>query len=211
MLSILQGIPSDQLTAMGCQLLSLMSGVLFYHVFHTKYSSTNTRHLISLTIGLTVAILCYKTSFIHLLLLCLLSYTVLLYVPVGFRGWLTFALCFGHVLLVHLDSYVNHYMEFRVEISNSLMVLASKVSYTAFSLDDNFKRSKLTPNQVKYKLTATPTFFEYFSYCFCFLGILFGPCYHFSEYMSFIRGDQYKEKWPAVSSTCYNYHFSVSY
>ncbi|XP_067935271.1 lysophospholipid acyltransferase 2-like [Watersipora subatra] len=197
-LQMLDEVPFDQVIALGCQGFSLLAAVIFYHFLHIKTSSVKARHAVSVSIGVAIVIVCYGKESLHLFAMSSIVYLFLLYLPSPVRGWTVLIACIGHVLAVHLHAYTYHYMQYRVEVSNSLMVMAIKLTCAAFSLDDSAKLdSQMTTQQLKHQLKFLPSFYEYFCFSFCFLGVLFGPAYHFNDYISFIKGAQYKSKWPA--------------
>ena len=83
-----------------------------------KCRGSNTQQLLLLTIpGLSIALLCYGTQVVHLLLLGGISYTLLLLVPPQWIHLTTLVVAMSHLSLLHIDRLVNDYSIYTIDIT----------------------------------------------------------------------------------------------
>nr|XP_002120717.1 membrane-bound O-acyltransferase domain-containing protein 2 [Ciona intestinalis] len=87
------------------------------------------------------------------------------------------------------------------DYTGTMMVITQRITSLSFSIADGFsnRHDLLSDNQKKHAVRKIPSFTEYFSYSFCFLGIIAGPLVFYNHFMEHMRPKRDEDGKPVSS------------
>uniref|UniRef100_H2YG28 Uncharacterized protein n=1 Tax=Ciona savignyi TaxID=51511 RepID=H2YG28_CIOSA len=86
------------------------------------------------------------------------------------------------------------------DYTSPMMVITQRLTSLSFSIADGFTRNpdSLSDNQKQHAVRKIPSFIEYFSYSFCFLGIMAGPLVFYNYFMECMKGGKEQKQAPSA-------------
>ncbi|WFD18778.1 hypothetical protein MCAP1_000989 [Malassezia caprae] len=131
----------------------------------------------------------------HLLVACLLTYSVV-YFRIGgprYMPWIVLVGAMCHMLYTHCARELANVPVTTMEISSMQMVLVMNLTSFAWSCYDGQLRTDkdLDEVQARERVMVMPNLLEFFGYCFYFPGVLVGPSSRFREYQAWANGSLY--------------------
>lgn len=104
-----------------------------------------------------------------------------------------FVFAMVYLCVCHIYRLVYDYGGYTLDITGPLMINTQRLTSLAFSLRDGSVKdeAKLSPTMKKQALKRFPSFLEFWSYIFCFHGMMCGPFCFYKDYKDFIEGENY--------------------
>ena len=193
-------VPIDQINFVFTELFAVIVGLLFRKYLPPSPKNTLKRHLVEISIGLSLDYFCYGINFIHVVLQSFVSYLLILYAPRNYVHLLVFFFTMGYLTIMHIQRQIYDYGHYTVEVSGAVMIATQKLTSLAFSYYDGMRdQSSLTKDQLNYVLNERPTTLEFMSYMFNFQGVLIGPLVNYRDYVDFITGNNFLKYQKAVN------------
>ncbi|XP_047529650.1 lysophospholipid acyltransferase 6 isoform X1 [Vanessa atalanta] len=191
------GLPIDLVNFFISQIAALCVARFFRKPL--KLASPEFRHSLCLVIGLLMGYFCFGKQAVHLSVLPMLSYMLLKTVPQRLTGNIILAASMIYLSCLHLHRQIYHTANYNLDITGPLMVITQRVTSLAYSFQDNLKRKEINANSTKQtekeacRVDKIPSPLEYFAYTLAFQTLMCGPVVFYSDYISFIEGDNGKD------------------
>lgn len=193
-LSAATGLPIDQVNFLVCQLVALGFGYPYRLLLSPETTSPSVRHIVQLLIGFPLTLFCFGSQIKHLLIQSVVCLLLMKFVRNGLMGKAVFVVAMGYLCVCHIYRMYYDYGGYTMDISGPLMINVQRLTSLAFSVYDGRSTddSKLTPMMKQLATKSFPSLLEFMSYVFSFHGILCGPFCFYSDYISFINGNNYQ-------------------
>lgn len=189
------GIPLDQFNFMICQLVAIISGLLFRSYLKPCPKNTLKRHLVTLLWGIALAHFCFGKSMWHMFFQAFVIYLSLEFCPRRYVHIFSIVFGMGYLSAVHIHRQIYDYGNYTLDISGPLMILTQKLTSLAFAFHDGSRPdSDLSPDQRSQAIRHTPHIIEFLSYVFNFQGVICGPLCFYQDYIDFIDGNNILKK-----------------
>lgn len=192
-------LPIDQLNFLVCELFSIWFGVIFRTKMSPKTTSPFHRHLVQIFVGLALSYFCFGYQVLHIVAQSSMCYALIFYAPKQQSHILVFVVGMGYVCIAHMVRQYHDYGGYTLDVTGPLMITTQKVTSLAMALYDGrcVPEEKLNDDQKSQKIKEVPHPVTFYSYIFCFHGIMAGPLAFFSEYQEFINGSNYDKPNPS--------------
>ncbi|XP_021371499.1 lysophospholipid acyltransferase 1-like isoform X2 [Mizuhopecten yessoensis] len=131
-----------------------------------------------------------------------LPYLLMVYGPRASFHKMVFAVAMGYASIMHLYRLYYDFFGFSLDVTGPLMLMTMKCTSMAFALHDGTEKDeeKLSDDQKKMCIKKTPSILSYYSYIFCFHGVMAGPLVFYTDYTHFINGENLKVSEPETKS-----------
>jgi lysophospholipid acyltransferase len=189
------GFPVDQLKYLSCLLLAVPLSSIFRFL---GSGHENVKHLISIVISI---FFCHfslgEYSWIHSLMVSMISYTLLSLLPHGIAHKAVFVFALGHLSACHIYRMYEDWSGWSLDFTGPQMILTIKLTtlsvdyYDGNRTDD--EKARMSSFQKEHMIGRLPTMLEFLGYVYFFPGFLAGPAILFSEYRAFVNGSMFKE------------------
>nr|XP_003219829.1 PREDICTED: lysophospholipid acyltransferase 1 [Anolis carolinensis] len=189
--SLLLGIPLDQVNFFACQLFALLAAFWFRSYLSPSHVSSGVRHAFATIFGVYFAVFCFGWYSIHIFVLVMISYSIMVLASIPNIHRYSFMVAMGYLTLCHVSRiYIFSYGILTTDFSGPLMIITQKITILAFQVHDGIGRKleELTKEQKELAIKTKPSLLEYLSYQLNFLSILAGPCSNYKDYIAFIEG-----------------------
>ncbi|ESO86086.1 hypothetical protein LOTGIDRAFT_129765 [Lottia gigantea] len=189
------GLPIDQVNFLVCQLVALILAFPFRIVLSPSTTSLTVRHVVQITLGVSLTLFCFGYQIWHLFMLSFVSYILMKY---GSKDWMHNAIFIYNMVylsVTHIWRQIYDYGGYTLDITGPLMIMTQKMSSMAFSLHDGLYKdnNKLTQDQKSQAIRKMPSLLSFYSYVFYFHGIMCGPLCFFADFISFMEGRNFME------------------
>lgn len=197
-LSDIVGLPLDQINYLSCNAVAFFCAIQMRKRLPGSIENSQQRLIIELCIGLLLSVFCFGYQIIHMIMYSTIPYLLMLYGPRESFHKMVFAVVMGYASVMHLYRLYYDFFGFSLDVTGPLMLMTQKCTSVAFALHDGTEKdeSKLTEDQKKMCIKKTPDMLSYFSYIFCFHGVMAGPLVFYADYIQFINGENLKVSKP---------------
>eukprot|EP00823_Brevimastigomonas_motovehiculus_P009597 TRINITY_DN927_c6_g1_i1.p1 TRINITY_DN927_c6_g1~~TRINITY_DN927_c6_g1_i1.p1 ORF type:complete len:529 (+),score=104.97 TRINITY_DN927_c6_g1_i1:89-1675(+) len=191
----LLAIPEDQACLLLIQLIALGLGPIF-----KRLPSPSSKHMFAVFWGLFFCFALFNVSTLHLLISSLVCYFLVDRLPSHKVGWTMTILAMFHLASCHIYRMIVDYKGWRMDVSVTQMIICAKLSMFAWNYEDGQRLKELkagellVPNlkahtrRAEHSLTEKPSLLEFFSYILFYPAVFCGPCFEYTEYIEFVRG-----------------------
>ncbi|KAL4224814.1 hypothetical protein ACF0H5_015510 [Mactra antiquata] len=192
-LSSILGLSIDQINFLFCQLVAAALGFPFRKYFDPSKTSATQRHTVELVLGIALVYFCFGSQIIHLFIHATLGYVLLQFHSKSWMPLAVFVAGMGYLSYCHIYRMVLDYGGYTLDITGPMMMCVQKIVAVAYALHDGAYRNEkdLNPNQKSKAIKEKPDILTFYSYIFCFHGVMCGPLPFFHDYLSFIDGSCY--------------------
>ncbi|XP_064597349.1 lysophospholipid acyltransferase 6-like [Liolophura sinensis] len=187
------GLPIDKMNFLVCQIAALGLAIPFRTYLSPSKTSPKIRHCVELVTGLLLAGFCFGYQVLHLIVPSSASYAIMKFVNCRISHKVVFVVVLGYLSVAHIYRQIYDYGGYTLDITGPLMIMTQKLTSMAFSLSDGMldDNTKLTEDQRNQAIRKLPGLLEFFSFLFCFHGIMCGPLCFYRDYIAFIEGTNY--------------------
>ncbi|XP_060068155.1 lysophospholipid acyltransferase 2-like [Ylistrum balloti] len=192
--SNITGLPLDQVNYLTCNIIAFFCAIQLRKRLPGSLENSTQRHIVELCLGLALSFFCFGYQIIHMILYSAIPYLLMLYGPRASFHKMVFAVAMGYTSVMHLYRLYYDFFGFSLDVTGPLMLMTQKCTSVAFALHDGTEKEeeKLSEDQKKMCIKKTPDALSYFSYIFCFHGLMAGPLCFYADYIHFINGENYK-------------------
>ncbi|KAI9295695.1 MBOAT-domain-containing protein [Neoconidiobolus thromboides FSU 785] len=187
-------LPIDQLKYIAAILLTYPVA-LFYAKFIST-SSTFGKNLYSIvtTLFLFVCIHDQLIGLYHLLLSCVVTYTLLSTFKGELGAKLVFLWAMIHMSYTHILRQYYDYGLAKMDYSGPQMIWTIKLTMFAFNVYDGQRDLKqLSGYQIERRIQRLPSFIDFLGYVFYFGGFFVGPAFDYFDYQQFLRAEYFNK------------------
>ncbi|KAI8643651.1 MBOAT, membrane-bound O-acyltransferase family-domain-containing protein [Parasitella parasitica] len=154
-------------------------------------SQTQMKHLFSILVTsyIMTSVLHYYHGFLHIVIVCLFTWTFMKFYKGKHGPWVNFAVIMLHMSICHLQRQWGGYdIDDSNDYSGILMIATVKLTSFGFNVADGRTKNQalLSSYNVRMKVERYPTLLEFYGWMFFFGGFLVGPTSEFMDYMRFI-------------------------
>ncbi|KAL0064745.1 Lysophospholipid acyltransferase [Marasmius tenuissimus] len=188
------GASPDQIKLIVCLLIAYPLGSLYVRI---PSNTPTLRHLFSIGIALffLLPMLNMYTGLLQLLGDMLFTYFVAKYHKGSAMPWIVFFFVLGHLMANHIIRVIYNLSYETIEVTGPQMVLVMKLTTYAWNVfDGRRKKEDLDAWQLANCITEYPSLVEFLGYCFYFPGFLVGPYLIWSDYMSLVHENVFKDQ-----------------
>ncbi|XP_033727624.1 uncharacterized protein LOC117316955 [Pecten maximus] len=197
------GLPLDQINYLACNIVAFFCAIQMRKRLPGSIENSQQRHVIELCIGLLLSVFCFGYQAIHMVLYSTIPYLFMLYGPRDSFHKIVFAVVMGYASIMHIYRLYYDFFGFSLDVTGPLMLMTQKCTSVAFALHDGTEKDeeKLSEDQKKMCIRKTPDALSYYSYIFCFHGVMAGPPVFYTDYIQFINGENLKVSKPETKNT----------
>ena len=136
------GKPDDQIRVMLCLYMAYPLAFMLNFVVR----GTNTRHIFATVTGFLLQLYMYRGQVIHPLLMTIITYLMMSFLPRTFQHKAVFVFVLGYLSASHIYRMYTNFGGWDMDITTYTMILTAKLSALSFCYKDGaFKNEELLP------------------------------------------------------------------
>ncbi|KAJ8290948.1 hypothetical protein GJAV_G00019530 [Gymnothorax javanicus] len=195
--SLLIGIPLDQVNFLACQVFALAAAFWFRLYLRPQLASVAVRHAIVTLLGVCFLIFCYGWFSLHIFILVFACYWIMLKSNIHNVHRYSMIMAIGYLTICQISRvFIFSYGILSTDFSGPLMIIVQRTTLLAFQLHDGMgkKVDDLTAEQRRLAVWCKPSLLEYLSYHLNFLSVFVGPSSNYKDYLEFMEGRHIQNK-----------------
>lgn len=196
------GMSIDKVNFLVCQLVALLVGFPYRIYLGPHRVSPKTRHFVQVSVGVPLLYFCFGWQMKHIFAQMTICLVIMRFMKPGLMEKVVFVIAMGYLCVTHIYRMIYDYGGYTLDVTGPLMISTQRLTSLAYNIaDGQTGASGLSSDMKRLAVRKFPTLLEFFSYVFCFHGIMCGPFCFYKDYVNFIDGSNYRVQSSALQDS----------